>query len=45
MVVVVSEAFAAEGAKALIIINGILRFFPYGESHLYWYRYFNMPYF
>ena len=37
LVVVASEAVAAEGSKAHIIINRTLRFFPYGESRLYWY--------
>ena len=42
LVVVASEAFAAEGAKGLIIINRTLRFFPYVESHLYWYTFATM---
>ena len=39
--VVASEAVAAEGGKALIIINRTLWFFPYGESRLYWYWWWN----
>ena len=36
--VVASEAVAAEGGKALIIINRTIFFFPYDESLLYWYQ-------
>ena len=37
--VVTSEAVAAEVAVALIIVNRTSRFFPYGESRLYWHIY------
>ena len=41
LVVVASEAVAAEGTKALIIIiNKTLRFFPYGDCRLYSYFFY-----